>query len=130
MNPETAPRTFTEAPASFNCRAISANGFECQFTLRGNSGADLIPRAVELLRWLDGNGFEPTGFARKASPQNGDAQPASNGNAQPASNGAPVCPTHGTPMRESKRGGWYCPVKILDDDGSGKPAYCKAKVQQ
>jgi hypothetical protein len=41
---------------------------------------------------------------------------------------APTCPTHGKPMQPSKHGGgWFCPVKVADDDGTGKPVYCKQR---
>ena len=39
----------------------------------------------------------------------------------------PSCPTHNRPMQRGKRGDWYCPVKVADDDGTGKPVYCKQR---
>ena len=53
------------------------------------------------------------------------------GNGRSASNpNAPLCPTHGTPMKPSKHGGgWYCTQKIADDDGTGKPAYCRQRIK-
>lgn len=38
----------------------------------------------------------------------------------------PLCPIHNKPMKPSQHGGWFCPVKIAEDDGTGKPVYCKA----
>ena len=40
----------------------------------------------------------------------------------------PNCPAHNRPMKQSQRGGWYCTAKIADNDGTGKPVYCKQKA--
>ena len=88
-------------------------------TIRGGEGADLMPKALKALEWLEGQGFSPS-YRR----HNGKASTSSGDNGK-----APVCPTHGKPMQASKYGGWYCPVKIADDDGTGKAVYCKQKVK-
>ena len=47
--------TFTEAPASWNARYF-LNGFECMLTLRGDNGAELLPRTIAALDWLKEHG--------------------------------------------------------------------------
>ena len=46
--------------------------------------------------------------------------------AETSGGGPPLCPIHNKPMKPSQHGGWFCPIKIADDDGSGQPVYCKA----
>jgi hypothetical protein len=112
--------TFSEAPASWNTKYLRPDGFVCQLTLRAQDGADLLPKTDQAIEWLKAHDCKPmNGY--KVSGQ-GNGQSAANGN-------TPLCPTHGKPMKPSKYGGWYCPVKIADDDGTGKPVYCKQKVK-
>ena len=77
-------------------------------TLRGESGADVLPRTLAALGWLEANGAAPTAEhgARRGGPS------------APADPNAPRCPDHGGPMRQGARG-WFCPRK--DDAG----AYCQ-----
>ena len=46
-----------------------------------------------------------------------------------ASGDTPICPTHKSVMKRSQHGGWFCSVKVADDDGRGKPIYCKQSVK-
>lgn len=105
----TEQNGFTEAPASFNVRAISPAGFDCQLTIRDSQAAQLMPRALKALEWLDSKGFQSTTKTRHTNGGNG------------AASGAPTCQYHGE-MKTSKHGGWYCPSKM--GDGS----YCKEQV--
>jgi len=117
-------QTFTEAPASVNFRATNANGFTVQFTMRNGEMGELVKRVDQLTGHLLASGWAAQG-------SNGYQKRSGNGNGQSANNGnAPLCPTHGKPMKPSKYGGWYCPVKIADDGGDGKPVYCKQKVKE
>jgi hypothetical protein len=36
---------FTESPVSWNTRYLNPEGFECQFTLRGESGQEVLEKA-------------------------------------------------------------------------------------
>ena len=92
-------------------------------TIRGTNSAELMPRALKALDWLTAQGFTPTGRcqAPPAPVANGNSAPAANGNGE----AAPICPSHNKPMKPSRFGGWYCPVKVADDDGSGKAVFCK-----
>ena len=83
-------------------------------TLRDDSGAALLPKVQAAIEHLNKMGAQPNGKGNGGNGGNGNA---------------PTCPTHGRPMKPSKHGGWYCPVKVADDDGTGKPVYCKQKVK-
>lgn len=109
--------TFTEAPASCTVKFYIGD-YDAMLTLRDMTGQALLAKLPALLSTLGKMGATPT-YRRR------DADPASNG--QATNGNAQICPTHGKPMKESQHGGWFCPVKIADDDGSGKPVYCKAK---
>jgi len=114
---------FTEAPASFNVKAISPAGFDVMLTLRDGDTEALMSRMHKALGWLVSKGYQPTG---RRSGGGGNAQVNSGNQGE-----APLCPTHNKPMLASKHrdGEWYCPVKIAEDDGTGKPVYCKQKVK-
>jgi len=84
-------------------------------TLRAADATDLMPRALKALEWLTAQGFT-------AGPVKTNHGGNGNGN-------APICPTHNKPMKASQHGGWYCPVKIAEDGGDGKPVYCKQKAK-
>lgn len=103
-------RTWTEAPASATIR-FALGGYDTMLTLRDDAGKELLDKVQAAISYLDGLGAQANG-----------------GNGGNGASGAPVCPTHGKPMKKSKFGGWYCPVKVADDDGTGKPVYCKQKV--
>jgi len=109
---------YTEAPASWNVRYRTPEGFDAMLTLRGESGAELLPKTAVAIEWLLEHDCTPhNGYQAK-----GNGKPSGNGN-------APLCPTHGQPMKQSQYGGWYCPVKVADDGGDGKPVYCRQKVK-
>ena len=102
-------RSWTEAPTSITVK-FAIRGFDTMLTLRGESGAEVLPKLQGALDWLQKAGASPT-------------TRGGNGN-------APLCPAHGSPMKRSKLGsGWFCPKKIAEDDGTGKPVYCKEKVK-
>lgn len=109
--PAAAP-VWTEAPASVNVRA-QLRGFDVMLTLRGDTGRDVLARLGAALDYLEAHGAAPT-----------TARPGG------ALADAPACPTHGAPMRQGKRGGWYCPAKLADDGGDGRPVYCRQRVPE
>ena len=113
----TAPAlAFSEAPASINTFVVSPGGFSYQLTMRSARVGDLLQQARTLEAWLTENGWTPASKTPGKASQ-GDAAPAD----------APLCPTHQKPMKQGKGGGWYCPTKLLEDDGTGKPVYCKQR---
>ena len=110
-------KTFTEAPASVNLR-FNYRGAVLQFTLRGESGAELLGKVDPMLDKLEKMGatFSSGGTSRPVAASN-----------------APICAAHGQPMKASKKGGgWYCSKKVADvgggSDGS-KPIFCKATAK-
>jgi len=106
--------TFTEAPASATLR-IEYKGYDILFTLRDSTGTDLLKKLEGAISHFEKMGIKP-------GHQNGHSTPSGTpGN-------APNCPSHNKPMKPGNKGGWYCPVKIADDDGTGKPVYCKQKA--
>ena len=73
----------------------------------------MMNRVTFLADWFERNGWRP------AAPRSAGGPAAQQGEGD-----TPACPTHKTPMKRGKRG-WFCPVKLLDDDGTGRPVYCK-----
>jgi hypothetical protein len=104
--------TTTEAPYSFNVKAIDRAGFDAMFTIRDEDGQQFFQRVTNLLTWLPANGYTPTGNGRR---QTSPADQAPQG-------AAPICNLHNRPMKPSKYGGWYCPAKLADN------SYCQEKV--
>ena len=73
--------TFSEAPTSWNVKYISADGFDCQLTLRSMDAKDLFHRVELALEWLAKNGATST---RGHSPALVNTPPPSAGPAQSA----------------------------------------------
>jgi hypothetical protein len=88
--------TFTEAPASWNCRYITATGFECQLTLRDASGLELLKKAESAIKVIIDQGNLPT------------AGKSANGNGA-ATNPAAFCTIHQVAMKKHEKDGqiWY-----------------------
>jgi len=109
---------FQEAPASWTVRYYK-EGFSCMLTLRGNSGGEVLRRAEVALQYLTEQGCVPDVSWNSKGEETKEAKEA-----------APRCPTHGTLMKQSRSGGWFCPHKVADDDGTGKPVYCKQRIEK
>lgn len=113
---------FTEAPASVELR-FTLRGYDCSLVLKDITGQAVLTRLDGAISHLEKIGSQPT--AHDAA----TAAPATNGHAQAAFDSiAPTCPTHGKAMKQSQHGGWFCPVKVAADDGTGKAVFCKQKV--
>ncbi len=55
-----------ESPASWNTRYRNPDGFDCQLTLRGETGSEVLAKAEAALTWLKEHGCTPlNGFAGK-----------------------------------------------------------------
>lgn len=107
--------TLPEAPASVTVKVLY-RGHDVMFTLRGLDGRSVLGRLDVALTWLEQHGATP------ATTSGSSTGPAA------AAGPAPVCPTHGRPMKAGRKGGFFCPVKIADDDGAGKPVYCRQRI--
>jgi hypothetical protein len=68
-NHNTKVNDFPEAPASWNTKYVDPNGFECQITLRGESGSELLDKAANAINYLLKNGCTPYMYYRNGSRQ-------------------------------------------------------------
>ena len=95
----TLETSFQEAPASWNTRYVHPSGFECQITLRGETGAELLEKVEKAIEYLLKVGCQPYTYVRNG------AKPAANGN----QNGEGWCPIHSTQMKRWEKDGrnWY-----------------------
>jgi hypothetical protein len=89
---------------------VHQTGVVVEFELPAPTVNELLGRVDKLLSTLIDSGYGPMATS-VATPENPSA---------------PLCPIHKKPMKQSQYGGWFCPQKVADDDGSGKPVYCKA----
>lgn len=102
---------FSEAPASWNTRYIDPNGFECQITLRGENGSELLEKAQSAISYLLKNGCQPYSYRGSYT----KPKPNSNGKqqtkAEPSGNSdnASWCPLHECEMKRWEKDGrvWY-----------------------
>lgn len=106
---------FTEAPASLTLK-ISYRGFsDVLFTLRADSGLELLGKLDAVIDKLEAIGATPG--------QRGHG-PAPVGNG-----GGRMCPDGHGPMKEStkKPGEYYCPAVVGTHPQTGKKLYCTHK---
>lgn len=104
-----------EAPR-FTARVL-IGGLDCLLTVPAWADPSDLARLVGLAEALAALGATPA--------PSGPGPFAAGAGARLPAPGAPSCPAHGTPMRQGRRG-WFCPAKVADDDGTGRPSYCKA----
>jgi hypothetical protein len=110
----------TEAPASWNTKYITPDGFVCQLTLRGESGKDLLEKANAALTWLKDNGYQPcenTIFRPRnngSKPENNaqankDTVSDTNSNGNNTEHTTNICPIHHAEMKRWEKGGkiWF-----------------------
>lgn len=116
MSENTAIKTtswISEAPASWNTRYVTLDGFVCQLTLRGENGRDLLEKANAALAFLRENGYRPfesfSSHSRSngaVSDENAAAKTNGNGSSTPP---AVVCPIHQCEMKRWEKDGkvWF-----------------------
>lgn len=137
---DAPPGALGEAPCSATVR-VNWRGHELLLTLRGFEGASTLVRLGRALDWLEGQGATPASGRARPGPERGATLvdvgngSGSRGQGQAAaagssSNAGPVCPTHGRPMKQGKKGGWFCPAKVAEDDGAGRPVYCRQRAER
>ena len=108
MTTKTKPTTiesetgFSEAPASWNTRYIHPSGFECQITLRGDKGTELLERVKNAIEYLLQNDCKPYTYTHKGARK---SEANSNGKHDDAS----WCPIHKCHMQKWEKDGrvWY-----------------------
>ena len=111
MTDQPKAQNFAEAPASWNVR-YTLGGYDCQLTLRGDNGSEVLIKATAALKWLTDNGANPT--------------PSHNGNGDGHTTDQPdmkVCELHNAEMKLHTKDGasWYS-HKLADG------IYCKGKA--
>jgi hypothetical protein len=94
---------FNEAPASWNTRYITPDGFECQLTIRGEKGAEVLEKANAAIAYLLKNDCQPYKFHR-----NGYGAKKPNNKAT-GNNNDGFCPIHQCQMKRYEKNGaiWY-----------------------
>ena len=108
---------FTEAPASWNTKYLSPDGFVCQLTLRGETGSALLEKAKGALAHLIetgctpyyyGNGPKNTSKVKPAPKPNGNGNGKHAQEEKSADNPA-WCPIHQCEMKRREKDGhvWY-----------------------
>lgn len=111
-------RTWTEAPASVTVR-VQLAGYDTMLTLRGDSGADVLPKLQAAIDWLHDNGAAPT-----SSATNG------NGNGHGGAGAAPeICPTHHVAMQRREKNGdvWYSHKAVNPETGA--EYWCRGRAE-
>ena len=103
---KTSEMAFSEAPASWNTRYISPEGFECQITLRGENGSELLEKVNNAIAYLLEHGCTP--YAYRSTFRK--TEEAKNGNGSNGTDTSPAwCPIHQCEMKRWEKDGqiWY-----------------------
>ena len=124
-NTEQTARTWTEAPASVNIKA-RVQGYDVMITLRGESGADVMPKLKKAIDWLVDNGAAPTGNSGNGPAKRQTTQQATTTAAPTLPDGSPdpaYCPLHNIVMKRREKDGqvWHS-HKVGDSWCRGKEA--------
>jgi hypothetical protein len=123
QNPtQIVSHNFTEAPASFNVKAYSPQGFDIMLTLRDGDTKALMDRAEGALAWLSSKGFRPTG--RRSSDNSGNNSGGNDGNPD-----TKICSIHHQVMRKREKHGevWYSHKAVNPD--TGEEYWCKGAAK-
>ena len=111
---------FSEAPASWNTRYVDPNGFECQLTLRAETGQELLEKVDGAISYLLKNDCEP--YSYRGNYRNSKSNHKKSDNHDNGQNGNPSwCPIHQCEMKRWEKEGrvWYS-HKVND-------GWCKGK---
>jgi hypothetical protein len=131
-SPTLKSNTYLEAPASWNTKYLSPEGFVCQITLRSDTGRELLDKAQVAITHLIETGCTPCEALTFRPKSNGNGNgnghtPQADSGTTPANgnngNGSGhVCPVHNVEMRRFEKEGkiWY---SHKTDDG----AWCNGK---
>jgi len=106
--PNTKPEsTFVEAPASWNTRYVTREGFTCQITIRGESGKDLLEKAGIALSYLLEHGYTPERSHQRHHGRNNNK----------SQRDGRICPIHQCQMKRFEKDGnaWF---SHKTDDGN------------
>jgi hypothetical protein len=115
--------SFDEAPASFNTRYITPDGFTCQLTLRAESGKELLERANNALTYLREQGMIPFyGYSRENGyheSQHQDNVTENHSNDEPA-----FCTLHQCDMKQWRKG-----EKVWWSHKASDGSWCNGKAK-
>ena len=116
---------FTEAPASWNTRYVDPNGFECQITLRAETGSELLEKVSGAITYLLNNDCVPYSYNRGGyrGPANNKSKATKGGNnsGKNQSDDPAWCQTHQCEMKRWEKDGRIWFSHKVDDD------WCKGK---
>jgi hypothetical protein len=100
---------FPEAPASWNTRYITPEGFECQITLRGENGTELLEKAEKAIAYLLSNACTPYTYYRNGSRQVENKQEEIKQEDEKYDENPTWCQIHHVQMKRWEKGGrvWY-----------------------
>ncbi len=109
INTNSSNGAFSEAPASWNTRYSTPDGFVCQLTLRGESGKDLLEKANAALNWLIDNGYQPSEYKSNRYVNNNSSKATQEKTEVSNSTGENLCPIHHCEMQKWEKNGkiWY-----------------------
>jgi hypothetical protein len=108
-NHNSKTNDFPEAPASWNTKYITPEGFECQITLRGDNGTELLDKAGKAITYLLSNACTPYTYYRNGSRQV-ESKPVENKQEPEKHDDNPSwCPIHQCEMKRWDKNGrvWY-----------------------
>ena len=111
-NHNTKVNDFPEAPASWNTKYVDPNGFECQITLRGETGSELLEKATNVINYLLKNGCIPNVYRSGSRPTSESKSGTDQGNGSNGTNG-----TNGTNSNPAWCLIHQCEMKRWDKDG-------------
>ena len=121
----TSGTQMAEAPASWNTRYISPEGFECQLTLRAENGSELLEKVNSAITYLLNNDCVPYTYNRGGyrSPANNKSKATKGGNnsGQNQSDDPAYCTIHQCEMKRWEKDGrvWFS-HKVNGDWCKGK----------
>jgi hypothetical protein len=112
---KTKGQLFNEAPASWNTHYLDPNGFDCQLTLRGESGSELLEKADNAIGFLLENGCTPYVFRPSVRQVDSKVVEVKNGNQGNSTNGnsgtkySSWCSIHQCEMKKWSKDGrtWF-----------------------
>ena len=100
---------FTESPVSWNTRYITPEGFECQFTLRGEIGQEVLEKANAAMTYLLSIGCSPLASRYSTSVKASASVPENGNNQANGDNHSSWCPIHNVEMKRWEKNGraWF-----------------------
>jgi len=98
----------TESPVSWKTLYVSPEGFNCQLTLRGESGQEVLEKARVAITTLLANGCKPNGNHHNSN-NNSNGSTIQNNNGSGGAREREYCLIHDCAMKRWEKNGrvWY-----------------------